>query len=197
MAKSYQRTLLIALLTLAPMFGACEQVDISGITEPAATTVAAKPKVAKLLERVTANSGATVATDWTTAGKSITLTIGKYQLWVPKGAVQTPTTFQMTVLDGPVIGVSLKAWDNQGNPVTHFQVPLRLTLPYDEADLTLITDPTRLLLANIVSETDPTILEVVNPAVNQRDLTITGAITHFSVWSLALEMSKELSPGID
>lgn len=194
MAKTYQRTLLIGLLTLAPLFGACEQVDISGVTESEAPAqdAAAKPKTVKLLLRHAAASGRTVAVDWVTAGKTTTLKLGKYELFVPRGAVKKPTTFRMTVLSGPVIGVSLEAWDNQGNRVTEFNVPLRLTLPYDEAHVYSVDD-CKFLLANIVSETDHTILDVVNVGVNPEAQTITGNITHFSVWSLA----KELSPAID
>jgi hypothetical protein len=197
MAKSYQRTLLIALLTLAPIFGACEQVDISGVTDSSTPMLAAKSKTVRLLERMSSDAGALVVTEWTTPGKSITLEAGKYKLVVPKEAVKTSTMFRMTVLTGPVIGVSLEAWDNQGNAITKFQVPLHLTLPYDGANPTLTQDPSRLLLANIKSAQDPTILEVINPSVNPVEQTITGCIKHFSVWSIALELSKELSPGID
>ncbi len=197
MAKSYQRTLFIGLLTLAPLFGACEQVDISGVTEVPAPTLALKTKQAKIITRAWSSMPGTVMSDWVTAGKSTTLKIGKYELWIPKGAVKKPTTFRMTVLAGPVIGVSLEAIDNKGDAVTHFQVPLRLTLPYDEAASEDIQDPTKLMLANIASETNPTILEVVNAAVDWRHQTITGSISHFSVWSVAVQLSKELSPGID
>ena len=194
MAKSYQRSLLIGLITLAPLFGACEQADISGVTESevSAPEAAAKPKFVKLLLRQSAASGGAVAVDWVTAGKTTTLKVGKYELFVPRGAVQKPTTFRMTVLSGSVIGVSLEAWDNQGNRITEFRSPLRLTLPYDEAHI-YNTNDCKLLLANIVSETDHTILDVVNVGVDTSAQTITGNITHFSIWSLA----KELSPGID
>lgn len=196
MAKSYQRTLLVGLLTLAPLFGACEQADISGVTDAAAPAVALKSKQVKVITRAWSALPGTVTSDWVTAGKATALKLGKYTLWVPKGAVQKPTMFRMTVLGGPVIGVALEAVDNKGEAVTHFQVPLRLTLPYDEADL-ILRNPSDLLLANIASEADQTILEVVNVNVNQKEQTITGNITHFSVWSLAIDSSKELSPGID
>lgn len=195
MGKSYQRTLLLSLLLPATVLTGCEQYqDITSVTEPAAYEQAAvaKPKSAKVLTRHADNSGGTVTTEWVTSGQRATLKLGKYELFVPKGAVQTPTTFRMTVLRGPVIGVSLEAFDNQGNPVREFRTPLRLTLPYDEAHVYNIED-CKLYLANVVSESDLTILEVVNVSVDQKRQTVTGNITHFSLWTLA----KELSPGID
>jgi hypothetical protein len=197
MAKSFKQPLLIGLLALVPFFTACERAtDISGVTEAAAPTVATKPRPAKVLTREGVNLGGVVYSEWITAGKSTTLTIGKYELVIPKGAVKKPTIFRMTVLTGSVIGVSLQAWDNSFEPVTQFQAPLRLTLPYDEAPETEVQHPDRLLLANIVSDTDTSILELVAPSIDPINKTITGNITHFSIWSLALSL-KELSPGID
>jgi hypothetical protein len=197
MAKSYQRTLLFGLLMLAPLFTACEQsTDISGVTElsaPAAPTSAAKPKMAKIVSRVVHTTSGTAISDWMTNGKSATLQIGKYTLEIPRGAVKKPTLFVMTVLDGDMIGVSLRAFDKDFKPVTEFRVPLRLTLPYDEADQAEIGSGNKLKIANVTSEIDPTILELVNITRNAEDQTITGNLLHFSVWSLA----KELSPGID
>lgn len=197
MAKSFKQPLLIALLALVPVFTACERAaDISGLTE--GPTVAAKPaKGVKVLTRQGVATGGTVYSEWISKGKSATLTIGKYQIFIPKGAVRKPTIFRMTVLTDSVIGVSLQAWDNSFQPVTQFQVPLRLTLPYDEASDTELQHPDRLLLANIVSNTDTSILELVAPSIDPVNRTITGNITHFSIWSLALSLSKELSPGID
>jgi hypothetical protein len=196
MAKSYQRTLLVGLLTLVPLIGACEQMDISGVTETAAPTAAFHSQQTKLLTRAWSSMPATVVSDWITAGKTARLKLGKYELWVPKGAVANPTIFRMTVLGGPLIGVSLEAFDNNGNRVTRFQVPLKLTLPYDEARF-VVDNESSLLLANIASETDYSILEIVDPNVDNNAFTVTGSITHFSIWTLAIELSKELSPGID
>lgn len=197
MAKSFKQPLLIALLALTPFFTACERAaDISGITE--APTVAARPsKGVRVLTRQGMTVGGTVYSEWITGGKATTLTIGKYSIFIPKGAVKKPTIFRMSVLTDSVIGVSLNAWDNNLQPVTQFRVPLRLTLPYDEAPDTELQHPDRLLIANIVSSTNTSILELVAPSVDPINQTITGNITHFSVWSLALSLTKELSPGID
>ena len=73
MAKSYQRTLLIALLTVAPLFGACEQVDISGVSQPMVPTVTAKPKAAKVLKKKTRGAAITVDSDVATRGKGVQL----------------------------------------------------------------------------------------------------------------------------
>jgi hypothetical protein len=198
MAKSFKQPLLIGLLALSPLFTACERAaDISGLTEAATPTVATKPRIARVVTRQTVATAGTVYSEWISGGKSTTLTIGKYELFVPKGAVKKPTLFRMQVLAGSVIGVSLQAWDNSWQPVTQFQAPLRLTLPYEEASAFDIQQPERLLLANIISDTDTSILEIVSPSINPIEQTITGNITHFSIWSLALSVTKELSPGID
>ena len=198
MAKSFKQPLLIGLLALAPFFTACERAaEISGVTEAPVMTSSARPKPARVLKRQGTATSGTVYSEWISSGKSTTLTIGKYSLFIPKGAVKKPTLFRMQVLTGEVIGVSLHAWDNSWQPVTQFQVPLRLTLPYDEVSATDIDSTDRLLIANIVSDVDTSILEVVNPSVNPIEQTITGNITHFSIWSLAISLSKELSPGID
>lgn len=193
MAKSYQRTLLVGLLTLAPLFGACEQADINGVTEPVTPSVAAKPKTAKVVSRVVHTTSGTVVSEWVTNGKDATLQLGKYRLYVPRGAVRKPTLFVMTILDGQMIGVSLTAFDKDWNPVTEFRAPVMLTLPYDEADQSEVGDGNKLKIANVVSETDRTILELVNVTRDEAAKTITGNLFHFSVWSLA----KELSPAID
>jgi hypothetical protein len=199
MAKSFKQPLLIGLLALAPLFTACERsADISGVTElPVPTVAAARQKTARVVTRQTVSTSGVVYSQWISGGKSTTLTIGKYELFVPKGAVKKPTLFRMQVLSGDVIGVSLNAWDNSFQPVTQFQAPLRLTLPYDDADFSQFENPSKLLLANIVSDTDTSILELVSPSIDPIHQTITGNITHFSIWSLAVSLSKELSPGID
>ncbi|HEX6066990.1 MAG TPA: hypothetical protein VFZ04_22295, partial [Longimicrobiales bacterium] len=192
-AKSYQRTLLVGLLTLAPLFGACEQADISGVTELPSIATAPKVKSAAIVSRVTHATSGTVLSDWLTNGKAATLQIGKYKLEIPRGAVKKPTIFVMTVLDGDMIGVRLLAFDKDWNRVTEFPVPLRLTLPYDEADQSDIGNPGKLLFANVASEIDTTILELLSTQLDRDNQTITGNLFHFSVWSLA----KELSPAID
>jgi hypothetical protein len=125
------------------------------------------------------------------------LKIGKYELRVPKDAVSQNTLFRMKIIDGPVAGVSLEAWDSRGNPVTKFKHDLELTLPYEDIEDFEITDPSNLLVVNIAGVNDETILEVVNTRVDKKDQTVTGRIAHFSVWCIAIELSKELSPGID
>ena len=197
MAKSFKQPLLIGLLALTPLFAACERAaDISGVTE-APVAAAAKPKAAKVVKRAHQAVGGHLVSDWVTAGKTTTLKLGKYELFIPKGAVKKPTTFRMTVLTGSVIGVSLEAFDNHGEPVTQFRVPLHLTLPYDEGDITDLENPGKLVLANIVSADDETILDLTNASADTVTKTVKGNITHFSIWSLARVLTKELSPGID
>lgn len=201
MAKPYQRTLLVALLSLAPVFAGCDSaVDLSGVPEPAAAipTVAFHPKEVTVVTRVFPGTTGVAISDYVTKGKSATLTIGKYQLVVPRGAVQKPTRFAMVVLENDMIGVKLYAFDKDWNEVRQFEKPVQLTLPYDEADETLLRDKhNKLFIANVVSENDATILEMVSARVDESTKTVTGDLYHFSVWSLAIQLSKEFSPGID
>ncbi|HET9439219.1 MAG TPA: hypothetical protein VFO52_03565 [Longimicrobiales bacterium] len=194
MAKSYKRTLLTVLFALVPLFAGCDSArDISGVTEPVTPTVAAKPKLAKVLTRVINGTTGIAVSDYVTNGKTALLQVGKYQLFVPRGAVKKPTKFVMVVLDNEMIGVRLYAFDKDWQRVTQFHVPVRLTLPYDEADQTQVSGTGKLRIANVVSDTDNTILELVGVEVDTDNQTVTGSLSHFSVWSLA----KELSMGID
>jgi hypothetical protein len=199
MAKSYQRTLLAGLLSLAPLFGACDSSsDLRSVTEPdVVPTVAYSPKQVKVVTRVTNGTTGIAISDYVTNGKTAHLKIGKYELDVPRGAVHKPTRFMMIVLENEMIGVKLYAFDKDWKPVTRFQRPLQLTLPYDEADHSEIASASKLYIANVVSEQDATILEMVATSVDKDNQTVTGGLYHFSVWSLAVQFSKELSPGID
>jgi hypothetical protein len=199
MAKSYQRTLLAGLLSLAPMFGGCDSASDSGsVTEPdVVPTVTYSPKQVKVVTRVVNGTTGVAISDFVTNGKTAHLQIGKYELNVPRGAVHKPTRFMMVVLENDMIGVKLYAFDKDWQPVTRFQRPVQLTLPYDEADHQQISTAGKLFIANVVSEQDATILEMVSTDVDKENQTVTGGLYHFSVWSLAIQLSKELSPGID
>ncbi|HEY0671442.1 MAG TPA: hypothetical protein VGD27_04195 [Longimicrobiales bacterium] len=198
MARSYQRMLFRALLVLTPIFTACERAaDINGITaDPMPATVAFKSAEVRVVTRVVGGTTGYAISDYVTRNKTATLQVGKYQLYVPRGAVKKPTRFMMVVLDSAFIGVRLYAFDKEWKPVTHFHVPVELTLPYDEASADEIRAG-ELRIANVVSETDPTILELVSAEVDADSQTVTGSLYHFSVWTLALQLTKELSPGID
>jgi hypothetical protein len=201
MAKSYQRMLFSALVALMPLFAACEQADdISSVTaDPvqATATIAFKPGEVKVVARTNSSGGGYAISDFVGRKNTATLVVGKYKLHVPRNAVAKPTRFMMVVLDNDMIGVRLYAWDRFWQPVSTFRTPLALTLPYDEADESLIYTGAKLRIANVVSESDPTVLELIAGEVNRDNQTVTGRLSHFSVWTLALQFSKELSPGID
>jgi hypothetical protein len=200
MAQSHKRSLLIALVALAPAFTACEQVDeissVAETTRPAQpiNAVNAKPKFATLVWRDSTSSvPKRVAYVWVDGPKKAArLQIGKYALDIPRGAVSQPTVFRMQVVDDGFITAELDAyvWNNGWQQVHTFNQPLKLTLPYDEAASDIVADPTKLLIANTLNAE---ILELVNTSVDWRHLTVTGEITHFSMWALA----KEISMGID
>jgi hypothetical protein len=195
MAQSYKRSLLVALVALIPLFTACERMDdLSGVSEvgtPPAVTTDAKPKYATLVGRVDDSEVANhVAYVKVNPKRKARLQIGKYVLEIPNGAVTRPTTFRMTVPNNGYIAVELEAWDNFGNPVHTFQQQLKLTLPYEDADLSMVDNLSDLVFANTENGQ---ILECVGTSVDEDRKTVTGQISHFSMWALA----KEISMGID
>ncbi|HET9440525.1 MAG TPA: hypothetical protein VFO52_10155 [Longimicrobiales bacterium] len=199
MTKSYQRMLFCALLALTPLFSACERADdVSSVTvDPMQATIAFKPGEVRVVSRSTQGGGGYAVSDFVGRNNTATLEVGKYRLQVPRGAVKKPTRFMMVVLENDIIGVRLYAWDRDWQPVRTFSTPLALTLPYDEADEAEIVAGAKLRIANLVSESDPTVLELVAAEPDRINKTVTGRLSHFSVWSLVIQFTKELSPGID
>lgn len=198
MANSYQRTLLAAVLSLASVIGCENAANFSSVAEPPALSVAALvPKDVKVVTRLFNGPGGIAVSDYVTKSQTATLEVGQYRLVVPRNAVRKPTRFVMIVLDNKMVGVKLFAYDQEWKPVTQFQRPVQLTLPYDEADLSARGPQDRLYIANVVSESDATILDVVAARADDRSQTVSGDLYHFSVWSLALQFTKEFSPAID
>ncbi len=199
MAQLSQRKLFYALLALIPLFAACEQagdINSSVPAEPVNATIAFKPGDVRVVTRRVRGTGGVVMSDFVTGNKTATLAFGKYKLEVPRNAVRKPTRFVMVVLDNDMVGVRLYAFDRDWEPVRSFRAPLTLTLPYDEADAGQLQNAV-LRVANVASETDPTVLELVAANTDRKHGTVSAKLVHFSVWSLAVHLSKELSPGID
>lgn len=199
MAMSSQRTLFAALLSLASLLGCEDASHPRGVSEPVWARVEAAPPRSnvKLARRVARTTTGVAISEFITNGERVHLQVGKYELIVPRGAVKQPTRFVMMVLDNDMIGVTLYAYDQERNPVSHFHRPLQLTLPYDDADADEIGAADQLYIANVAGQNDPGILELASVQIDRGNRTVTGTLRHFSVWSLALEFSKELSPAID
>lgn len=199
MAQLSQRKLFCALLAFTLILGACEQasdINSSVPAEPVNATIAFRPGDVRVVTRRVRGTGGVVMSDYVARSSTATLKLGKYQLHVPRNAVNKPTRFVMVVLDNDMVGVQLYAYDRDWQPVRSFRAPLTLTLPYDEADTTQLQNAT-LRVANVASETDPTVLELVAANIDKNKGTVSAKLVHFSVWSLAAHLSKELSPGID
>jgi hypothetical protein len=197
MFQSGKRTLLAALILLAPMFTACEQVDqISGI-DTTDVTVAAKRKFAKVVEGNVTASGWDA--DFATQGKGVTLQVGQYKLVVPKGAVGKKTYFMMVVSPGTAVTVSLNAYDaGTWQEVKTFRRELLITLPYSEIDSSVIDNESKLLVANVSEDGSNSVLEIADTNVDNNAKTVTGKISHFSIWAIAREIfAKEIIVGID
>ena len=199
MAMSSQRTLFAALVSLASLLGCENTDDLRGVSEPVWARVEPTPprQQVKLARRVAKSTTGVAISEFISNGESAHLQVGKYQLEVPRGAVRQPTRFVMMVLDNEMIGVTLYAYDQQRNPVRQFHRPLQLTVPYDDADADEIRAADRLYLANVAGQNDATILELAAVQIDPGRRTVTATLRHFSVWSLALEFSKEFSPAID
>jgi hypothetical protein len=188
MYQSGKRTLLAALILFAPMFTACEQVDRISSVEVTDVTVAAKKKIARVVKANVTASGS--AEGFASAGKGTTLRVGQYKLVVPKGAVNRKTRFVLTVLPGTSVTVSLK--------VSTFRRELFLTLPYSAIDPSAIDNESKLLVANVSEDGTESVLEIADTNVDNNAKTVTGKITHFSIWAIAREIfAKEIIVGID
>lgn len=188
MTKTYKRYLLAALLTAVPLFAACERVDeisnITAVDAPQLNAGGAPRGLVRLVERVSSTSSAqNVDVQWVFPNFDGTLKVGEYVLLVPAGAVKTPTLFRMEVMTGSYIGVRLHAKDVSGRAVTRFRTPLRLTMPYSEANTEEI-DPTKLVIANIAEDGSARILEVLEASANPSELLVSGLIYHFSDYAV-------------
>jgi hypothetical protein len=192
MMQSSKRMLLTALLLLAPAFAACEQADqISGI-ETTDVTVAPKRKAVTVVHAHVTASGWDAG--FATHGKDLTLQVGQYRLVVPKGAVSKKTYFVMVISPGTTVSASLKAYDaGSWQEVKTFRRELLVTLPYSEIDASLIGNESKLLVANISEDGTNSVLEIADTNVDNNAKTITGKISHFSLWAIA----KEIIVGID
>jgi hypothetical protein len=197
MYQSGKRTLLAALILFAPMFTACEQVDRISSVEVTDVTVAAKKKIARVVKANVTASGS--AEGFASAGKGTTLRVGQYKLVVPKGAVNRKTRFVLTVLPGTSVTVSLKAYEaGSGIEVSTFRRELFLTLPYSAIDPSAIDNESKLLVANVSEDGTESVLEIADTNVDNNAKTVTGKITHFSIWAIAREIfAKEIIVGID
>ena len=183
MTRSYQRSLFGVLAMFAGLLVGCERVNDINNVEP--------PRYAmdgsyRLLE---SGSGTSTSTTQTVTAEvksnaSATLSLGKHSLHIPAGSVRKPTTFRMTVTTGDVVKVDLHAYENNGRPVTQFPNGLRLTMPYDYAN---VDDPSKLVLAYIVQSFDGSyrIVEAVKSVADTTNQTISGTIFHFSSYAVA------------
>ena len=182
MTRSYKRSLFGVVALFAGLLAGCERVNDINNVEPPRYAIDGSYK---LLE----SDGSTTSTTETTtaevrSNESATLSIGKYSLHIPAGSVKKPTTFRMTVTTGDVVKVDLHAYENNGKIVSQFPKGLRLTMPYDYAD---VEDPSRLVLAYIVENSDGSyrIVEAVETVADTVNETVSGTIFHFSAYTLA------------
>ena len=190
MVKSYKRLMLSTLILIAPLMVACESADqISGVADIQAS-INGQGGAKRQVQLVTGSSVNSSATDaqLVLPGTGGVVSVGKFRLVVPRGAVQSATIFTMKASEGDLIKVSLTAKTVQGEPVTTFKKPLKLTMPYGNVSDEFLSAPGNWLIANISENGLNEILEVVNVSVNREEQTITGSITHFSDYALAKEI---------
>ena len=201
-ATTTKRMLLTALLALAPVFTACERADdISSVeTNAPSYSVNGNNGNANGLNRRAGNAEALrttlgqtgSASAWVSGGQAHTLSLNGYTLSVPKGANKGLTLYVMSLV--PITDaegntyqlVRLKAYDNQYNSVTTFRNPLRLTVPFANADPEQLVDANRLRLGYVADGTT-SILEVIQVSIDNGNQTITGLISHFSDYTPILD----------
>ena len=178
------RSLFGVVALFAGLLAGCERVDDINNVEP--------PRYAmdgsyRLLDSGS-GSGEAPTTQTVTAevksSESATLSLGKYSLFIPAGSVRKPTTFRMTVTTGAVVTVDLHATENNGKVVSQFPNGLRLTMPYDYAN---VSDPNSLVLAYVVKNADGSyqIVEALKGTADTANQTLSGTIFHFSEYSVA------------
>jgi len=68
-----------------------------------------------------------------------------------------------------------------------------LTLPYSAIDPAAIDDAGDLVVANVSEDGSYSVLEIASTYVDDDAKTVTGKISHFSIWAVA----KEIIVGID
>lgn len=147
----------LLVLAIAAGLGACDSA--SQITAPETTREAAGPSFAFTIGEA----------ETTIRAGGGHLRLGDHFLFVPRGAVQRPTTFRMET-SGEGFGVELTAWDKDG-PVTSFAKGLTLTLSYSDLD----KDSAKLVrLEEDGSETDITVWD------NTSAKRVWGVTDHFS-----------------
>jgi hypothetical protein len=200
MVQTLKRSLLGALILGAPFLTACERVDdVMSIDRAPVVdqmiqqdlTVAAKRKKLKLANAAVSKSGQAFGV--ASRHRGVKLEVDGFTLVVPRNAVHETTVFYMTVVPGNSVRVILKAYAGR-NEVKSFREPLQLTMPLSAVDANQFTESSKLVLAEI-DEDDGDIRDVVNVFVDTEAGTVTGHITHFSIWALAF--AKEIIVGID
>lgn len=120
------------------------------------------------------------------------VSVGGHTLKVPANAVTQPTWFSMQVIEANAYQVKFKAWRAlDGAPVTQFtRVPLEVT--FDVSDLE-DGNPTGLTVVYLRDGTLTGEVETVASKVNIANSTVTGYLTHFSMYAIA----REYSMGVD
>ena len=182
MTRSFKRSLFGVVALFAGLLAGCERVSDINNVEPPRYAIDGSYKLLQ------PNDSSAPTTQTTTAevrsNESATISIGKYALHIPAGSVRKPTTFRMTVTTGDVVKVDLHAHENNGRVVSQFPNGLRLTLPYDYAN---VSDPSKLVVAYIVPNGDGSyrVVEAVQSAADTNNQTVTGTIYHFSAYTLA------------
>lgn len=114
------------------------------------------------------------------------LQLGRHKLVVPRGAVEHPTRFTMTVETGCNVIVDLSAVDLvTGSAVRTFPVSLQVRLSY--MDLALSRDEVRNLVVVWLQDDSPDgTLVPVRTTYLQAERYVIGWVTHFSKYAMGM-----------
>ena len=120
-----KRLALVGALALPMLVAACSDTPVAPQVKPQFATDAALAKVAKY--KTGGPSSQARFASKTIDGSGGTLSLGGFSVLVPPGAVSTPTTFTISLPDGPRAGYALADFGPHG---AQFAVPVVLTLPF-------------------------------------------------------------------
>ena len=114
------------------------------------------------------------------------LKIGSHEVFVPHGAVSSPTRFVWTATVGKYVEMDLQAIRvSDGAAVTKFPEDIKLRINYGE--LSWMGDPDRLRVVYLVDGTPHGRKEKVESYASRQDKNVTGRLEHFSIYTMAIE----------
>jgi hypothetical protein len=172
---------LIGLLAVALLAACGDAVEPVAAPQPAALQGSSPLRLVKA--KSSSNNAVTVLVD--RQGGVLVDSANGHALEIPRGAVSEPTYFVMGTLASDNYVVKLLAYKASDlSVVKDFSTkPLKLRMNYGAAE---IASPRRLKIV-YVSNDLAQILEVLTTSISKTSTVIEASITHFSIYSMAID----------